>query len=137
MQRPIDHHTALIFTTVLIAAAEGDMTDQELERIGLFVRFLPVFRDFDKDRLTEVGRACAELLRREDGLDLVLDMIAEALPPRLRETAYTLACDIASADECVAPEELEMLKMLRQRLHVDRLIAAAIERATYARYAVA
>ena len=135
MQRPIDHHTALIFTTVLIAAAEGDMTDQELERIGLFVRFLPVFRDFDKDRLTEVGRDCADLLRREDGLDLALDMIAEALPQRLRETAYTLACDIASADERVAPEELEMLKMLRQRLHIDRLIAAAIERATYARYA--
>jgi hypothetical protein len=41
MQRPIDHYTALVFTMVLIAAAEGDMTDQELERIGLFVRFLP------------------------------------------------------------------------------------------------
>ncbi len=137
MQRPIDHHTALIFTTVLIAAAEGDMTDQELERIGLVVRFLPVFRGFDRERLTEVGRACAELLRREDGLDLVLDMIAEALPPRLRETAYTLACDIAAADDRVAPEELEMLKLLRHRLHIERLVAAAIERATYARYTLA
>ena len=137
MQRPIDHHTALIFTTVLIAAAEGDMTDQELERIGLVVRFLPVFRDFDKERLTEVGRACADLLRRDDGLDRALDMIAEALPIRLRETAYTLACDIAAADDHVAPEELAMLKLLRQRLHIDRLVAAAIERATYARYAVA
>ena len=137
MQRPIDHHTALIFTTVLIAAAEGDMTDQELERIGLVVRFLPVFRDFDKERLTEVGRECADLLRREDGLDLALDMIAEALPSRLRETAYTLACDIAAADDRVAPEELEMLKLLRQRLHIERLVAAANERATYARYALA
>ena len=30
LQRPIDHHTALIFTMVLISAAEGDMTDAEL-----------------------------------------------------------------------------------------------------------
>ncbi len=136
MQRPIDHHTALIFTMVLIAAAEGDMTDEELERIGLFVRFLPVFRDFDKERLPDVGRACAELLRREDGLDLALDMIGEALPSPLCETAYTLACDIAAADDHIAEEELEMLKILRQRLRVDRLVSAAIERATYARYAL-
>jgi tellurite resistance protein len=137
MQRPTDHHTALIFTMVLISAAEGDMTDRELERIGQFVRFLPVFRDFDKERLPAVGRACADLLRREDGLDLALDTIAEALPQRLRETAYTLACDVAIADDDIAEEELELLKLLRQRLNIDRLVAAAIERATYARYAIA
>ena len=34
MQRPIDRHTALIFTMVLVSAAEGEMTDAELETIG-------------------------------------------------------------------------------------------------------
>ena len=134
MQRPTDHHTALIFTMVLVSAAEGDMTDRELERIGQFVRFLPIFRDFDSERLPEVGRACAELLRREDGLDLALEMIAEALPQRLRETAYTLACDVAVADDRITAEELEVLQLLRRRLQIDRLLAAAIERATHARY---
>jgi branched-chain amino acid transport system permease protein len=92
MQRPIDHQTALIFTMVLVSAAEGEMTDAELETIGRQVRYLPVFKDFDHDRLTEVGRSCAELLRRDDGLDLACDMIAEALPQPLRETAYAVAC---------------------------------------------
>ena len=46
----------------------------------------------------EVGRECAELLRHEDGLDLVCEMIAEALSQPLRETAYALACDVAAAD---------------------------------------
>ena len=98
MQRPIDHHTALIFTMVLVSAAEGEMTDAELETIGRQVRYLPVFEGFDRDRLTGVGRQCAELLRDEDGLALAVDMIAEALPKPLRETAYALACEVAVAD---------------------------------------
>jgi tellurite resistance protein len=136
MERPIDHHTALIFTMVLVSAAEGVMTDPELETIGRQVRYLPVFRDFDHDRLPEVGRDCAELLRHEDGLDLACEMIAEALSPPLRETAYALACDVAAADGTLAEEELSLLKMLRQRLNLDRLVAAAIERTTYARHAM-
>ena len=135
MQRPIDHHTALIFTMVLVAAAEGDMTDAELDVIGRQVRYLPIFRDFEHDRLPEVGRQCAELLRREDGLDLAVGMIAEALPARLCETAYALACDVAAADEALAIEEVNLLDILRQGLNVDRLVAAAIERAAYARHA--
>ena len=135
MQRPIDQHTALIFTIVLVAAAEGDMTDAELDVIGRQVRYLPIFRDFQHDRLPEVGRQCVELLRREDGLDLAIEMVAEALPLRLRETAYALACDVAAADGTLAAEEVNLLDLLRQGLGLDRLVAAAIERAAYARHA--
>jgi hypothetical protein len=134
MERPIDHHTALIFTMVLVSAAEGVMTDPEIEAIGRQVRYLPIFRDFDHDRLTEVGRECAELLKREDGLDRACDMISEALPQRLRETAYAMACDVAAADADLAEEELRLLDLLRHRLSVDRLVATAIERAAYARH---
>jgi tellurite resistance protein len=136
MQRPIDQHTALIFTMVLVSAAEGEMTDGELEMIGRQVRYLPVFKGFDQDLLTRIGRQCAELLRDEDGLALAVDMIAEALPGPLRETAYALACEVAAADGALAIEELNLLRMLRQELSVDRLVAVAIERATYARHAV-
>ena len=136
MRRPIDRHTALIFTMVLLSAAEGEMTDAELEAIGRQVRYLPVFKGFDSDRLTAVGRQCAELLRDEDGLARAVDMIAEALPGPLRETAYALACDVAAADGALAIEELNLLGLLRQELSIDRLVAVAIERATYARHAV-
>lgn len=136
MQRPIDQHTALIFTMVLVSAAEGEMTDAELDAISRQVRYLPVFQTFRHDRLTEVGRQCAELLRQDDGLDIAFDMIAEVLPKPLCETAYALACEVAAADGALAPEELNLLRMLRQRLNLDRLVAAAIERTTYARHAV-
>jgi hypothetical protein len=43
---------------------------------------------------------------------------------------------VAAADGALAPEELNLLRMLRQRLNLDRLVTAAIERTTYARHAV-
>jgi tellurite resistance protein len=137
MQRPIDHHTALIFTMVLVSAAEGEMTDAELETIGRQVRYLPIFTGFEKERLPEVGRQCADLLRDEDGLERATEVIAEGLPRPLRETAYALACEVAAADGALAIEELNLLDILRRGLNVDRLVAVAIERATYARHAVA
>lgn len=136
MQRKIDHHTALIYTMVLVSAAEGVMADAEVAAIGRLVRYLPIFRDFDHDRLTEVGEDCTYLLRQEDGLDQAIDMIAEALPQKLRETAYALACDIAAADGDLAEEELNLLHLLRAGLSVDSLIAAAIERGARARHAI-
>jgi tellurite resistance protein len=135
MQRPIDPHTALIFTMVFVSDADEIMRDAELEAMTRQVRYWPVFRGFDSDRLGPVGRQCAELLAREDGLDLACEMIAEALSPRLRETAYALACEVAAADAALPQVELRLLELLRERLEVDRLVAAAIERATRARYA--
>jgi tellurite resistance protein len=132
--RQIDHHAALIHTMVLIAAAEGRMTDRELEVMGRIVRHLPAFKDFDPDRIVEVGAECAELLREEDGLDVALDRIARALPQPLRETAYALACEVVAADGQADEAELRLLELLRHRLNVDRLTAAGIERGAQARH---
>src|SRR3546814_1329947 len=60
--------------------------------------------------------------------------ISAALPEKLKETAYALALDVAAADGAVSQEELRMLEMLRHRLAVGRLPAAAIERGARARY---
>ena len=58
----------------------------------------------------------------------------EGLPERLHETAYALACDVAAADERISQEELRLLELLRHRLSVGRLPAAAIERGARARH---
>ena len=112
------------------------MANVELAKIGEAVRTLPVFEDFDTNQLTKVAADCAELLAEDDGLDAVLGIIEQALPKRLRETAYVLACDVAAADRTADQEELRLLEMLRHQLEVGRLPAAAIERSARARYAV-
>jgi len=133
---PISHHTALIYVMVLVSAADRNMTDAEIRAIGEEVQRLPVFRDYDIDRLPQAASECAAFLNAEDGLDKVLKIVTTALPEKLRETAYALACDIAVADGKLAQEELRLLQMIRHRLDLDRLHSAAIERAARARNAV-
>ncbi len=130
----INHHDALIYTMVLTSASDREMTDAELQAMGDSVKHLPVFRDYDLAGLTQAADACATLLADDEGLEKALTMIVEALPKRLRETAYALSCDIAAADGKISQEELRLLEMLRFRLEVGRLPAAAIERGTRARY---
>ena len=130
----IDHQSALIYTMVLISAADREMTDAELAIIGDSVRHLPVFKNYDSEHLVATAAACAELLNEEDGFEKVMDIIEQKLPGKLAETAYALACDVAAVDGKVSQEELELLAIIRQRLGVGRLPAAAIERGARARY---
>ncbi len=119
---------------VMVSAADREMTDSEMQTIGDVIKHLPVFRDYDTAQVTKDAAACAELLSGSDGLDQILDQIEEGLPVKLHETAYALACDVAAADEKVSQEELRLLEMLRHRLAVGRLPAAAIERGARARH---
>ncbi len=133
----INHHDALIYTMVLVSAADRNMSDAELQTMGKVVQSLPVFKDFDDESLPSVAANCAEQLGRDDGLDGTLDTILAALPENLRETAYAVACDIAAADGRVVNEEVRLLQMLREKLEIDRLTAAAIERGARARHQTA
>jgi len=133
----LDHHAALIYTMVVVSAANGDMDDKELKAIGDMVRGLPAFRGFDDKELPKLAETCATLLGGEDGFETVLTIIHETLPPKLRETAYAVACDIAAANLDVDQEEMSVLQELRWRLGLDRLTSAAIERAARARHMVA
>ena len=128
---------AMIYLMVIISASDRDMTDAELSRIGEVIRTLPVFKDFDIDRTLEVAQECQQLLQGENGLEVVLTTARDAIPQKLHETAYALAVEIAAADLKVNPEELRMLQILRGRLSLDQLAAAAIERAARARHRTA
>ena len=130
----MDHHTALIYIMVLVSAADRDMTDAEMRSMGEIVQYLPVFRDFSRERLPAAAASCVDLLNEEDGLDRIFEAVESALPEKLHETAYAIACDVASADGRANQDVLRILEMVRHRLHVDRLAAAAIERGARARH---
>ena len=106
-------HAALIYTMVIMSAADSDMTDKELFTIGDIIQTIPAFEDFDAELLPRTAEDCAGLLGEENGLDTVIGFIDQNLPDNLRETAYVLACEIAASDGHLQPEELRLLEMLR------------------------
>lgn len=129
----IDHHTALIYIMVIVSAADNEMTDRELFILGDTVRVLPVFRDYDEEKLVQASEQCADILSVEGGLEAVIGLAKQALPVSLRDTAYAIACEIAAADGDPVQEELRLLEMIRHEFEIDRLTAAAIERGVAAR----
>jgi uncharacterized tellurite resistance protein B-like protein len=132
---PLSPQDALVAVMMAVAAADERLTDSEMVSISAIIDLLPVFRDYDKDRLSLVSGVVMDLFEEEDGIDALVGLVAQALPERLCETAYALACDVAAADGQIAQAEARLLEILRQDLRVGRLASAAIERGARARHA--
>jgi tellurite resistance protein len=125
---------ALVCTMVLVAATGGGMSDREIGVMAGIVQTLPVFADFNSAQLDAATEAAIGLLREEDGLRHAVRLIRDALEPRLRETAYALACDVVAADGEAAQDSLRLLEFVKSELHVDSLVAAAVERGARVRH---
>lgn len=134
MTGTISTEQALIYTMVTMSGVEGRINTIELAEIGHIVKHLPAFRHFDEARLTTVAQEVGEILAEAEGLKAVLGLVKEALSPKLRETAYALAVEVAASDMAVGKEELRFLAILRDTLDLDKLVTAAIERSAIARY---
>ena len=131
---PLSAQDCLVAMMVAVSASDADIRTAELIKIQSSVNMLPVFGEYDIDRITVVSQFVFDLFEQEDGLDALFGLIRENLPDRLYETAYALACDVAAADGKLAEPELRLLEEMRYELNLDRLHAAAIERGARARH---
>lgn len=134
MPHYLSTHEALIYTMITMSAVDREISDQELGRIGALVQNMPVFEGFDVDELTKTASECGLALGAENGLQDVLEAIGNAIPEKLRETAYALAVEVAIIDRQIEREEIRFLQMLRDRLQLDKLVTAALERGARARH---
>jgi hypothetical protein len=134
MSGTISTEQALIYTMVTMSGVEGKINAIELAEIRQLVQTLPVFRNFDEHRLVTVAQEAGEILQEPEGLSAILGLVKSALSPKLRETAYALAVEVAASDLAVGKEELRFLAMLRDALGLDKLVTAALERSAIARY---
>ncbi|MDB6453775.1 tellurite resistance TerB family protein [Falsirhodobacter sp. 20TX0035] len=126
---------ALLALMIAVSASHGAVETSELVAIQQMLNHLPVFAEYDIDRLGNVARVVFDLFNEEDGLDALFALVRTALDERLHETAYALACDVAAADGRLYQTELRLLEEIREELRLDRLHAAAIERGARARHA--
>lgn len=126
----------LIAVMIATSASDENMRTAELLKIQVVFNNLPVFADYDIDRLKTVSQTVFDLFGEEDGLDALFGLIRENLPEKLYETAYALACEVAVSDGKLGEAELRLLEEIRYELNIDKLHAAAIERGARARHMI-
>lgn len=131
---PLTPQDCLVAVMVAVSASDENIRTAELVKIQSSVNNLPVFANYDTDRLKTVSQIVFDLFEQEDGLAALFGLVRESLPTRLNETAYALACDVAAADGAIAEAELRLLEEMRYELNIDRLHAAGIERGIRARH---
>ncbi|MGY3437637.1 MULTISPECIES: tellurite resistance TerB family protein [unclassified Marinovum] len=124
----------LVVLMIAVSASDENLRTAELIKIESAVNNLPIFADYDIDRMNVIAQTVFDLFEQEDGLDALFGLVRDNLPERLFETAYALACDVAAADGTLHEEELRLLEEIRYELNIDRLHAAAIERGARARH---
>ena len=112
----LDAHEALVCTMVLVAASDGAITDREIGVMSGLVQSLPAFHDFSLERLQVATEAAVGLLEEDEGLAHAMQMIHKALSPKLRETAYALACDVVAGDATADQQVLRMLEFILGRV---------------------
>lgn len=125
---------ALVAIMVTVSVSDETIRTAELVAIERQVNHLPIFAAYDMDAVRRVAQTVYSLMAEDDGLDTLFAMVRDALPQRLWETAYALACDVAAADGAARQGELRLLEEIRHELSVDRLHAAAIEWSARARH---
>ena len=131
---PLSAQDSLVALMIAVSAADADIRTSELVKITNIVNNLPVFGNYDASHISRMSELVFNLFDEEEGLDALFGLIREALPERLNETAYALACDVSAADGVIGETEARMLEEIRYELNIDRLHAAAIERGARARH---
>ncbi len=124
----------LVALMICVSASDERIRTAELVKIQSAINHLPVFAEYDVDRLQLISQLVFDLFEQEDGLDALFGLLRSHLPERLFETAYALACDVAVADGSLNQHELRLLEEVRHELQLDRLAAAGIERGARARH---
>ena len=131
---PLSSQDCLVAVMMAVSASDENIRTSELVTIQSIVNHLPIFSNYDVDRIKTVAAMVLDLLSEVDGLDALFGLIRGSLPKSLNETAYAMACDVAAADGEMGQEELRMLQEIRYELYIDRLHGAAIETAARARF---
>ena len=134
LPQPLSPQDCLVALMIAVSAADQEIRTAELVAIQALVNHLPIFAEYDADRIKTIAQTVFDLLEEEDGLDALFGLVRENLPDKLNETAYNIACDVAASDGKLSQAELRLLEEIRHEVQIDRLHAAAIERGARARH---
>lgn len=107
------------FAGILLGASacDGHIADEEIRSLMTTLSRMRLYQHVPGNQFGSMMDRLLGVLKR-GGPEKLLDVAAPAVPPELRETAFTNACDIVLADGIVEPDEKEFLNNLMARLEI-------------------
>jgi hypothetical protein len=107
------------FAGILLGASacDGHIADEEVQSLFTMLGRMKMYQRYTEKNWSTLMNRLLGLLKRK-GVDTLLEKATEAIPPELRATAFTNACDIVLADGVVEDDEKDFLDKLQNRLDI-------------------
>ena len=119
---PLTKQESMVAVMLAIAAADGHISDEEIEDLIARLRRLRLFSGLTDDQLIAATNRPFDLLRK-GGPDELIRAASPSLPQQLRESAFAIAVDLAFSDGSVADEEKQLIEKLQHELGISDEIA--------------
>ncbi len=103
---------------IVAVAADGEISDEEVNRVVIDLATLRAFRRHDMRDLSNTLNKVAGLVKRR-GTGPVLIAANSVLRKEEKESAFFIAADLVLADGVVEPEEKKFLEELQKTLSID------------------
>lgn len=120
-----NENEALAGVFLAIAAADGEIADDEEKCICSSLSRMYLFQGWDEEQYNSMFQKLIDILN-EQGVDTLLDMSIAAVPLQLHETVYVIAADLVLSDRIVQREEKKVLHKLEQKLNIKDELAEKI-----------
>jgi uncharacterized tellurite resistance protein B-like protein len=122
----------LLHSMLLMAGADGNIDDPEIETVEAYFAQLPEFADKD---FGEVLAECKKMVSKYPNLKDSVKALGNMSSDTVKRKAFILAADIAMASGDVDEEEDEMLSAMQRILGVDDALAQKVLEVLSMKYA--
>lgn len=107
------------------SACDGHVGDDEMQGLVTALLRMKLYHRFDSNQFNKMLNKLHGVLKKK-GVDTLIDICVEGLPPELAKTAFTNACDIVLSDGVVEPDEKEFIDKLQKKLDIEANAAKTI-----------
>ena len=125
-ETPLDSKEAFAAILLALIAADGAITNEECDDFIARVSRMHLYEGMDTKALLDIVRKLHNIANLE-GSKALAQLGAKSLPPKLRETAYCNALDMAFSDKKLHGKEKALIKKLAEWLSIDPAQATRIE----------
>ncbi|MFO0822323.1 MAG: tellurite resistance TerB family protein [Gemmataceae bacterium] len=105
------------FAGILLGASacDGHIAEEEVQSLFSQLGRMKMYQRYNEKNWSSLINRLLGVLKRK-GVDELLELSVEAVPPELKATAFANACDIVLADGVVEDSEKEFIDKLQEQL---------------------